>query len=100
MMRLSNPPFPFPLTISTKTTTFSTELIHYLFSDWAGVSLDEFPNVAAWLAKLKAREAVQRGFDIPTPQNKKPLSEEELEKIAAQTRSWVQSGMAEDAKKA
>jgi len=64
------------------------------------VSLDEFPNVAAWLAKLKAREAVQRGFDIPTPQNKKPLSEEELEKIAAQTRSWVQSGMAEDAKKA
>ncbi|SPN98763.1 related to URE2 - nitrogen catabolite repression regulator [Cephalotrichum gorgonifer] len=66
--------------------------------DWAGVPFDDFPKVAAWLERVKAREAVQRGFNVPTP-DKKPLTEEEKEKVAAETRAWVQQGMAEDAQK-
>lgn len=69
--------------------------------DWAGVSFDKFPKVNAWLEKVKSRPAVQRGFAVPDANaaDRKNLSEEEREKIAKQTRDWVQGGMAEDAKK-
>ena len=44
---------------------------------------------------------MQRGFAVPDANaaDRKNLTEEEREKIAKQTRDWVQSGMAEDAKK-
>jgi GST-like protein len=32
---------------------------------WAGVALDDFPNVAAWRARIRERPAVQRGLAIP-----------------------------------
>ena len=69
--------------------------------DWAGVSFDEFPKTAAWLEKLKARDAVKRGFAVPDANNadKANLTDAEREKIAADARAWVQSGMAADAKK-
>ncbi|PKS11041.1 hypothetical protein jhhlp_002802 [Lomentospora prolificans] len=66
---------------------------------WAGIGLEEFPRLAQWLEKVKSREGVKRGFDVPEPKSTKKLTEEEIEKIAAETRNWVQSGMAEDAKK-
>ncbi|CAI4212911.1 unnamed protein product [Parascedosporium putredinis] len=66
---------------------------------WAGVPLDEFPKLAQWLENLKAREGVKKGFDVPEPRNTKPLTDAEIEKIAAEARAWVQQGMAEDAKK-
>ncbi|KAK9804433.1 hypothetical protein WJX72_012479 [[Myrmecia] bisecta] len=32
-----------------------------------GISLDDKPHLKAWLARIEARPAVQRGLDIPTP---------------------------------
>jgi GST-like protein len=33
--------------------------------EWQGVSLDEFPSVGRWYNEIKARPAVQRGYDVP-----------------------------------
>ncbi|KND03010.1 glutathione peroxidase [Spizellomyces punctatus DAOM BR117] len=33
--------------------------------NWAGVSLDEFPNVDKWLHRVAERPAVRRGMDVP-----------------------------------
>lgn len=35
--------------------------------EWAGVSIDDLPNVAGWLARVHARPAVQRGLAVPRP---------------------------------
>ncbi len=32
---------------------------------WAGVSIDDLPNVKAWVARMRARPAVQKGLDVP-----------------------------------
>ena len=46
--------------------------------EWAGVSIDDLPNLKAWVERIGARPAVQRGIQIP-PRN---LSEEEAVKAA------------------
>lgn len=33
--------------------------------EWAGVPVDDLPNLERWLAAIEARPAVQRGLDIP-----------------------------------
>lgn len=37
---------------------------------WPGVSIDGLDNLAAWIDRVGARPAVQRGRDIPTPQDR------------------------------
>lgn len=37
--------------------------------EWHGVQLKDFPNVMRWYLDLAAREAVQRGYDVPVPQD-------------------------------
>lgn len=32
---------------------------------WAGVEIDDLPNVSAWLERIRARPAVQRGLAVP-----------------------------------
>lgn len=34
---------------------------------WAGVDIDDLPNVQAWLDRVGARPAVQRGIAVPAP---------------------------------
>ncbi len=46
--------------------------------EWAGVDISDLPNLTAWLERIAARPAVQRGIQIP-PRN---LSEEEAVKAA------------------
>ncbi len=46
--------------------------------EWAGVSIDDLPNLKAWVERIGERPAVQRGIQIP-PRN---LSEEEAVKAA------------------
>lgn len=58
--------------------------------DWAGVSIEEFPNVKKWLATMLERPGVQKGFDVPDKQEpRKALTKEEQDKIAAETRAWI-----------
>jgi GST-like protein len=33
--------------------------------EWQGVSIDEYPAVKRWYEEIKARPAVQRGYDVP-----------------------------------
>ncbi|VBB75438.1 Putative glutathione S-transferase [Podospora comata] len=69
---------------------------------WAGVSLDEFPKLEAWLHRLLERPGVEKGRHVPSPHtafDMKNKSEEELEKEAEKSKAWVQAGMKADAKK-
>lgn len=74
-----------------------------LYKGWAGIeTLDDFPNLNAWLERMLARPGVEAGRHVPSPHKAfemKKLSKEELDKHAAESAKWVQQGMAEDAKK-
>ncbi|EEY23306.1 glutathione S-transferase GstA [Verticillium alfalfae VaMs.102] len=68
---------------------------------WAGIDIEEFPHVKKWLYKLLERPGFEKGRHVPTKHTaleSAQKSEEELEKAAAESRQWVQSGMKEDAK--
>jgi len=69
---------------------------------WAGIELDDFPSLKAWVVRMLERPGVQKGANVPSPHpmaKHTQMSDEEMDKMAAKTRDWVQSGMAEDAKK-
>lgn len=73
-----------------------------LQTEWAGVDIDEFPNLKKWLFKLLERPGFEKGRHVPTRHNAfemAKLSEEELEAKAAGPRAWVQQGMKADANK-
>ncbi|MEM7693353.1 MAG: glutathione S-transferase N-terminal domain-containing protein [Pseudomonadota bacterium] len=36
--------------------------------EWHGIDLETFPNVKRWYTAIAAREAVQRGYNVPSPQ--------------------------------
>ena len=40
---------------------------------WHKISLGDFPNVKAWYLRLAARDAVQKGYDVPKKVGKIPL---------------------------
>jgi glutathione S-transferase len=33
--------------------------------EWSGISVDDKPHVKAWIERIKARPAVQRGLSVP-----------------------------------
>ncbi|KAK5707973.1 Glutathione S-transferase 2 [Elasticomyces elasticus] len=68
---------------------------------WAGINIDDFPNLKAWENRMWDRPAVQKGANIPDPYKMKELlaDKEKMERHAAQSREWVQQGMREDAEK-
>ncbi|CAM1502787.1 Fc.00g075630.m01.CDS01 [Cosmosporella sp. VM-42] len=69
---------------------------------WAGVDIEEFPNLEKWLYKLLDRPGFEQGRNVPTPHTAfehKNMTEEELEAKAAGARNWVQAGMKVDSKK-
>lgn len=70
--------------------------------EWSGVDIDEFPHLKAWVYKLLERPGFEKGRHVPTEHKAfkmAELPEEELEKLAAGPRAWVQQGMKDDAKK-
>lgn len=68
---------------------------------WAGVNIDEFPNLKAWEDRMAQRDGVEKGRHVPSPHTIKDLMKNPsaMEKSAAETRAWVQQGMKEDAEK-
>lgn len=67
---------------------------------WAGVDLDEFPNLKAWDERMLARPGVEKGRHVPEPHKIRELlkDKEAAERAAEESRKWVQKGMQEDAK--
>lgn len=68
---------------------------------WAGVDISAFPALKAWEAKMDARPALRKGRDIPQPYKvkEKEKNPEAAQKSAVATRSWIQKGMSDDARK-
>lgn len=75
---------------------------HVSSTEWAGVDIDEFPNLKKWLFKLLKRPGFEKGRNVPSEHKAfelAKLSDEELDAKASGSRAWVQNGMQEDAKK-
>ena len=47
---------------------------------WAGVEIDDLPNLRRWTDQLKERPAVQRGRAVPAPPEEREVSEDEVAK--------------------
>ena len=68
---------------------------------WSGVDRTEFPAVDAWLRRLLKRPGFEKGRHVPTPHKHldyDDVPDEEINKMAASTRAWVQTSMKEEAK--
>lgn len=70
--------------------------------DWAGLDIEDLPNLKAWMERILERPGSEKGRHVPTKHTAletKNLSQEQIEKSAAEARKWVQQGMAADAQK-
>ncbi|KAF3006665.1 hypothetical protein E8E13_008419 [Curvularia kusanoi] len=69
---------------------------------WAGVEIDDFPNLKAWEERMAQRSGVEKGRHVPDRHTIKELlkDKEKMEHHAAESRKWVQAGMKADAEKA
>lgn len=71
-------------------------------SKWAGVDIEEFPALKAWVFRCLEVPGFEKGRHVPTTHkalDQWNKSEEELEAAATGSRNWVQKGMQADAKK-
>jgi glutathione S-transferase len=80
------------------------DIAHYGWVDaagWAGIEIDEFPELKAWEDRMAKRPGVAKGKHVPEPSTLKEIlkDKETAEKHAAENRAWVQAGMKEDAQK-
>ena len=49
---------------------------------WAGVEIDDLPNLQRWIKSIADRPAVKRGIEVPIPLQSKEANEEETLKSA------------------
>jgi glutathione S-transferase len=80
------------------------DIAHYGWIDsaaWAGIDIDDFPELKAWEERMAKRPGVAKGMDVPEPNKLREIlkDKEATEKHAAQSRAWVQAGMKEEAEK-
>ncbi|KAJ9637215.1 Glutathione S-transferase 2 [Coniosporium apollinis] len=68
---------------------------------WAGVEIEEFPTLKAWEERMAQRPGVEKGRHVPERHGIKDLLKDKakMERIAAESREWVQKGMKEDAER-
>ena len=71
------------------------------WAGWAGVNIDEFPNVKAWEEKLTARPAFGKGMNIPKNLTVKDKLKDpkEAEAYAKKASGWIMQGMKGDSEK-
>lgn len=73
-----------------------------MFAGWAGIDINEFPNLKKWEDMMSARPGVIKGGDVPKPLKIKKMmqqSPEEAEAYAKKSSAWIMQGMEEDKKK-
>ena len=68
---------------------------------WAGVDIEEFPNLKVWDERMLARPGVEKGRHVPSPHRMKEMlaDKEATEKHAAESAKWIQREQANDAEK-
>ena len=66
---------------------------------WAGIDINEFPNLKAWVEKLKGREGVRAGLNVPERKEGSGTvtDPKELERIAKEN-AWLRKQIEADAK--
>ncbi len=65
---------------------FSWARIH----EWSGIDVSGYDNLDRWLKQIRARPAVERGLDVPTPLFKRDnMSDEDRETIIKQAQTMV-----------
>jgi len=71
------------------------------WAEWAGVSLNEFPELKKWADKINERPAIKRGLDVPEPFKLKERlkSKEAEEEYAKQNSKWIMDGQNKDQEK-
>lgn len=57
--------------------------------EWAGIEIDDLPNLQRWIARVGERPAVQKGRDVPTPVKLDEASDEDKEKIVDGARTML-----------
>lgn len=59
--------------------------------DWAGVSLDDFPQLKAWMDRIEERPAFKAGLKIPEQDMKTKMAQDPTlaEKVAQAGSSWI-----------
>lgn len=68
---------------------------------WAGVEIEDFPNLKAWEERMAKRPGVENGRHVPDKHTIKELLKDKakMDQVAADARKWVQAGMKADAEK-
>jgi len=67
---------------------------------WAGVDIEEFPNLKKWYETLKARPGFEAGLDVPKKNVYRDVKDpKEMERVAKEASAWVLQGMEADKKK-
>ncbi|KAJ6258369.1 Glutathione-S-transferase [Drechslerella dactyloides] len=71
-----------------------------VIAEWAGIELDEFPNVQKWIKRMEAVEAVEKGRNVPEPSGLRQImgDKEKMDAYAAKSSAWILKGMKNDAK--
>lgn len=73
-----------------------------IWAGWAGVKIEEFPNVQKWEKMMSARPGVDKGCAVPKPLKIKEMlakSPEEADEYAKMHSKWIVQGMGDDKKK-
>ena len=68
---------------------------------WAGVEIEDFPTLNAWLERMYSRPGVEKGRHVPKRHGMKELmqNKELMEKKANEAKAWIQAGMKQDAQR-
>jgi len=91
-----------PYLVGSKCTIADVSTIGWVnAAGWAGVDIEEFPNVKAWRDRMMGRPAILKGNDVPHPSKMKEImgDKEKMDAYAAESRKWIMQGMKGDEKK-
>ena len=71
------------------------------WAEWAGVDTTPFPKIENWMQIINAREATQKGVNVPEPFEMKEAmkTKESEEKYAKLHSNWVMQGQNADQEK-
>lgn len=62
------------------------------YADWAGIEIDEFPYLKAWLDRIRALPGVDAGTKVPKPLGLSQMTRKEQDEYAARTGQWIAEG--------
>lgn len=62
------------------------------YADWAGIEIDEFPYLNAWLARVRSLPGVEAGTKVPKPLGLSQMTTKEQDEYASKTAQWIRNG--------